>query len=51
MTRLQYRNGAVVEVTEEKVERLRRMGFSPADDTKAPAKKAASRKPAAKADE
>lgn len=52
MVRLRYTNGAMVEVPEEKVERLRRMGFTPVDDeSKAPAKKAASRRPSAKADE
>lgn len=31
--RLRYMNGAVVEVPEEKLERLLRMGFSPADES------------------
>lgn len=34
--RLRYMNGAVVEVPEEKVERLRRMGFLPVDESDAP---------------
>lgn len=35
MIRLRYTNGAVVEVPEEKAERLRRMGFSSADESDA----------------
>ncbi|HEY9353246.1 MAG TPA: hypothetical protein VIP28_08355 [Nocardioides sp.] len=47
--RYRYSNGAEVEAPEEKAESLRRVGFTPVE-TKAPAKKAASRKPSAPAD-
>lgn len=46
MARLTAPNGATVEVSNERVERLTRYGFTSAEAKKAPAKKAAPRKSA-----
>lgn len=48
--RYRYSNGAEVEAPAEKAESLRRVGFVPVED-KAPAKRAASRKQSAPADD
>jgi len=44
MPRLRHVSGAVVEVPKEKVDGLLARGFEPAEEKKAPAKKAASSK-------
>jgi hypothetical protein len=51
MPRLTSPTGITVNVSDEKAEQLSSVGYRPVGESKAPAKKAASRKPSAKTDD